>query len=98
MARSQVEQRAELEVWRASGMTMTEFARTRGYSRSAIEKWARKAREERPTVVTPRFVRVEVARPVELVIEIGVARIRVARGLDASLLREVVDALGAPAS
>ena len=98
MARSRVEQRAELEVWRASGMTMTEFARMRGYSRSAIEKWARKGREERTAAVTPRVVQVEVARPVELVIEIGGARIRVARGVDASLLREVVTALGVPGS
>lgn len=77
---------------------MSEFARARGYSRSAIEKWARKVRAEQPAAVPPRFVRVELAQPAELVVEVGAAHIRVRRGMDVSLLREVVDALGAQAS
>lgn len=51
-------------------------------------------REER-TAIEPKFVRLEIAGQPELVVEVGAVRIRVGRGFDASLLRDLVAALGA---
>lgn len=98
MGRSRAEQRSEVEAWRGSGLAMAKFARMRGYSRSSLEKWARALREEQSGDEL-KFVRLEVAhRCASLEIEIGAARIRLARGFDAELLREVVEVLGARAS
>jgi hypothetical protein len=96
MGRNRQEQRAEVTAWRASGMTLAQFAKSRGYSRSSLEKWARTVREER-TAIEPKFVRLEIAGQPELVVEVGTVRIRVGRGFDASLLRDIVTALGARA-
>ncbi len=90
MRRSEQDRRAEVVAWRASGRTLAEFARQRGYSRSALEKWARAERSGEG----PEFVRLEVARVGGLTIEVGEARVRVERGFDAKLLLEVVAALG----
>ena len=97
MGRTRAEQRTEVEAWRASGLAMAKFARVRGYSRSSLEKWARALREEQSGEEL-KFVRLEVAhRCAPLVLEIGAARIRLERGFDAELLRELVEALGARA-
>lgn len=71
-------------------MSARVYAAQRGYSRASLTKWAAEARTGEPT-----FVRVEVVPRVapELVVEIGGARVRVAAGFDASLLRDVVAAL-----
>ena len=58
MRRSEQDRRAEVVAWRASGKSLGEFARQRGYSRSALEKWARSEASE----AAPGFVRLEVAR------------------------------------
>jgi hypothetical protein len=97
MERSRQEQRAEVVAWRASGMTLAKFATSRGYSRSSLEKWNRMVREERPTAIEPKFVRLEIGPQPELVVEVGTVRIRVGRGFDASLLRDLVAALEARA-
>lgn len=99
MRRSDDERLAEVIAWRASGKTLGMFSRGRGYSRSALEKWARAHRANEMSRSEPRFVRLEVAKvQKELVLEIGIARIRIERGFDTSLLREVVAALAGDAS
>jgi len=71
---------------------MAHFAKSRGYSRSSLDNWARAQREALAS--TSKFVRVEVIRePSALVVEVGTARIRVSAGFDGSLLRQVVAAL-----
>lgn len=73
---------------------MERFARSRGYSRSSLEKWARAHRDVKGSGSTPKFARIEVLRgPSVLVVEVGTARIRVSAGFDDSLLRQVVAAL-----
>lgn len=90
MRRSEQDRRAEVVAWRASGKSLGEFARQRGYSRSALEKWARSEASE----AAPGFVRLEVARPAStLTLEVADVRIRVEPGFDAQLLGEVVAAL-----
>jgi hypothetical protein len=59
--RSKSEKRAEVEAWRASGISLVRFASERGYSRSALEKWAQAVREEDKSISAPRFVRLAAA-------------------------------------
>lgn len=92
--------RREVEGWRESGESAARYAAGRGYSASTLQRWAATPRRGAETAEPPRFLRLalEAARPpvAELVIEVGVARIRIAsRGFDAALLRDVVAALGA---
>ena len=97
--RSKSEKRAEVEAWRASGISMARFARERGYSHSTLEKWAQAVREEDKSISAPRFVRLAAASvPSALVVEIGAARVRVEQGFDPGLLREVISALEGKAS
>jgi hypothetical protein len=91
------EQQREVELWRASGLTAERFCARRGYSPKSLFRWAAAARSAvvmRPT----EFVRLEVASTpgvAGLVVEVGVGRIRVERGFDRELLRDVVAALAA---
>jgi hypothetical protein len=89
--RSTEEREQEVAGWRESGTSAREYARARGYSVQSLERWA-KAHGE-----SARFVRLEVARPSprELAVQVGAARIVVACGFDAELLRAVVSALSA---
>jgi transposase-like protein len=97
--KSKSEKRAEVEAWRASGISLVRFASERGYSRSALEKWAQAVREEDKALSAPRFVRLAAASmPSALVVEIGAARVRVEQGFDPGLLREVISALEGKAS
>jgi len=65
---------------------------------STLLRWSAAQRLEMEPPA-PGFVRLQVERPEprhgELVVEIGAARVRVARGFDPSLLRDVVAALRA---
>ena len=92
--RTEDEQRSEVEGWWASGQSGAAYARARGYSHSSLTNWAAKVRRS-PTVVEPRLVRVEIERRrAEIVLEVGPARVVVTSGFDATLLREVIAALG----
>jgi hypothetical protein len=93
--RDESERRAEVARWHASGQTAAAYCASHGVSEESLRRW-RKEAEGRSLSRAPKFVRVELARrPVEpgLTLEIGAARVRVAPGFDASLLREVVRAL-----
>lgn len=86
------ERRREVEGWRASGESQKAYARARGYSPVSLARWAAGT----VPATTPTFVRLEVApQPMhrELIVEVGGARVRVGRGFDRDLLREVVSAL-----
>lgn len=94
-----------VRAWRESGATAAEFAEARGYRPKALEWWAGElVRRERAKVTTKKvpMARVEVIpreqsirKEVAMEIVVGRARVVVERGFDASLLREVVEALGA---
>jgi transposase len=96
--------------WRASGLTAAEFAAGRDFAPATLSWWAWRlgsgALPERRAADGPRpagFIRVVTARPVPavdespLVVEIGVARVRVARGVDRDVFETVVAVLAAHA-
>jgi len=85
----------EVTRWRASGQTAAAYCASHGMSEESLRRW-RKEVEGRTAARAPKFVRMELARrPVEqgVTLEVGAAHLRVERGFDASLLREVVEAL-----
>ena len=96
--RTKREQRREVEGWRRSGQSAAGYAASRGYATSTLLRWSAAEREEDARGET-RFVRLQVepveAPAAELIVEMGAARVRVARGFDPVLLRAVVAALGA---
>jgi len=94
--RTEADRRREVEGWRASGQSGMAYAKTRGYSHSSLTNWAAQFRRM-PKAREPQLVRLEVEKRVDLVIEIGSARIRVGGGFDAALLRRVVAALAGKA-
>ena len=84
-----------VEEWRASGDTADAFARGKGYQASTLHGWSsRLGRAETPRFV--QLVRKAGAAPVDagVVVEVGLARIRVKEGFDARLLAKVVAVLG----
>ena len=63
-------------------------------------KWSSALRREDAKTSPGAFLRLTVASspaPTEIVVEVGAARLRVARGFDGALLRAVVAALSAEA-
>ena len=81
--------------WRASGESTEVFARGRGFSGSSLRNWTRRRAPSKP----PQFLKLvpkapAVAPPPTLLVEVGEAKVRVAPGFDASLLGDVVRALG----
>ena len=102
--RTDAERRSEVEGWRTSGEGVKKYAARRGYSETTLRKWI--AMDERRTggqSVAPGLLRVVARSTVtaaesEVVVEVGAARIRVARAFDAALLRSVVLALSEKAS
>lgn len=79
--------------WRASGLSAARYAREHGLSVECLWRWSRVHRNV-PAAEPVRFVRLDVVRSVEdLVVELGAAKIRLRRGFDGELLREVVSAL-----
>jgi hypothetical protein len=90
--RTEDEQRREVEGWRASGQSGEAYAKGRGYSHSSLTNWAAKFR--RPAKAGGlQLVRLEVEKRLDLVVEVGGARILVGARFDAALLRSVVAAL-----
>lgn len=94
---------AEVEAWRASGRTLTEWARRRGLSRDALEYWkrcipaGRSGQGRAPLTLIPvrpqRPAAVDAA-PIELIDERRPAlRIRLAAGFDAAALLRLFDVL-----
>ncbi len=89
----------EVRRWQASGSSARAFSESKPYSPKTLQWWATKLRREQieksePVAIVP-VVRVGAERPRgEVWIEIRGARIRLSRGFEASLLREVLDALG----
>jgi len=90
---------ARVEAWQQSGLSSAQFAHQHGFSPSTFRNWTR--RRARPT--PPRFLRLVAkaaasapSAPVapSLLVEVGPARLRLAPGFDATLLRDVVRALG----
>jgi hypothetical protein len=92
--------RASTLRWAASALRDAAQSPTPPPSSSAeVAETRTRARPERrrSTGAAPRFLPVRsrpTAEAVEMVVEIGAARVRVFRGFDASLLGEVVRALG----
>ena len=86
--------------WRGSGLTAAQFAEGKGFEASTLRFWAYRLKEpvaSAPQVVelVPKSRRRTIAVGSELVIELGVARVRVGRGFDRELLLELVEVLGA---
>ncbi len=93
---------ARVAEWRASGKTVEEFADGESYAPSTLRWWSSRLRRrvKSPRAVSVAMVKVvrasERAREREpIFIEVGTARIEIREGFDATLLREVVAALGA---
>lgn len=98
--------------WRNSGESIAVFARGKGFSDSALRYWkmrlSRPPKENgRPRIVplvsksqAPRArAAVAAATPSsDVVVEVGLARIRVSRGFDREVLVSVVAALGGGAA
>jgi len=99
-----------VQAWRASGKSAEEFALGQGYVPGTLKWWSYRMRSTvAEKAKAPRFLRV-VPRPqvepkpeprparepvrAELVVEVGQVRVRVCRGFDAGLLREVIAAMG----
>ena len=89
-----------VRAWRSSGQSAELFAEGKGYAPGTLKWWSYRLGAE---AEAPRFLQVvrgepkAPARPaveVELLVEVGPARMRLGRGFDAALLREVVAALG----
>lgn len=84
--------------WRESGETAEAFAEGKGFAGSTLRFWSSRLGR---TVSAPRLVQlvpkatapVSVTASSSLEIEIGDARVRVARGFDRELLAEVVGVL-----
>jgi len=91
--------------WRASGLSASEFAAGRGFARSTLTWWAWRlgsvasVPEGRPAAAGAGLVRVlvrdeeAVAPETPVVVEVGGVRVRVARGFDRGVLRDVVSLL-----
>lgn len=90
---------ARVAAWRASGKTAAVFCAGSGMSVSALRYWARRWPAESARTAMVRLARV-VARPGSpapapaLIVEVGVARIRVEPGFDRTTLAAIVDVLG----
>ena len=89
--------------WQASGLRMSEFVSGQEYSVSALRYWVGRLKKEgmRPSperrpVELARLVRVgeEDASAGSLVLEVGPARVRVGKNIDAGTLRIVLEVLG----
>lgn len=84
-----------VQAWRESGVSAAEFARGKGFAASTLRLWSSRVRPL-PRLVElvrrPSAAAVVVSAP-ELVVEVGAVRVRVGRGFDAELLREVVAAV-----
>jgi transposase-like protein len=94
--RSEVERKREVERWRSSGVSVRDYCAAHGMSQESLRRWSLEV-DAAGGAVAPTFVRVEVARGLRerggLVVEIGRVRVRVERGFDGVVLRELVEVL-----
>lgn len=95
--------------WRASGQTAAEYSKQHGLTLSALQRWSHRLRGEAQEPAPPaavRLARVERVAAVStepaaaatvpgILIELGGARVRVERGVDAATVAVVLAALGA---
>jgi hypothetical protein len=91
-----------VRAWRASGLSATDFAKPEGYRGKTLSWWASelKRREREKASAVPKVAMVRVRRrPTDhdatIFVVVAGAQIAVRRGFDATLLREIVGALGA---
>jgi hypothetical protein len=85
---------ARVRAWRASGQAATAFAAGRGFEASTLRWWASQLGREAPLRIVPVVARLQSAAPeASMVVEVGVARVRVTPGFDGALLAQVVRAL-----
>ena len=90
-----------VERWRESGQTVPDYCREHGLELGAMRYQIRRAPAPPPTAIrlarVERNTRPQAEPPADaaVVIEIGPARIRVERGVDAATLTTVLVALGA---
>lgn len=77
-------------------MAAGRYAASRGYSKGTLLRWSAELRRVEQ-VDEIQFVRVALERaelaPTAVVVEVGAARVRVERGFDPALLRDIVRAL-----
>lgn len=84
-----------VRAWREEGVTAEEFASGKPFAASTLRYWSSRLNRK----VGPRWLRVvprgAAGTTVDagLIVEVGGARVRIARGFDASLLADVVRAL-----
>jgi hypothetical protein len=95
-----------VRAWRSSGKTASTFAEEKGLTLSALRYWAARLSRKPAAPAMVRLVATSAVPAVpaamtpvaeakaELVVEVGDAQVRVARGFDPELLRAVVHALG----
>lgn len=89
--------------WRASGQTASVFCAQQGLALSSLRYWAYRRRCDAEPAVAPPVRLAQVVRDVApvsvqeaaLIVEVGRARIAVARGFDRATLAAVLDVLGA---
>lgn len=83
--------------WRESGLHAADYARREGLNASTLRWWSSRLRHERPTLPTFVEVAVNEVKPAGF-LEVAIGErvcVRVPRGFDAELLRQVVAALEA---
>jgi hypothetical protein len=90
--------REQVQAWRTSGESARAFAEKRGLAVSTLRHWGyRLGRPPAPKFLqlVPKVASTHVDSSVpDVVVEVGAARVRVAAGFDATLLADVVAALG----
>jgi hypothetical protein len=103
----QAEWRKRVAEWRASGLTAQDFAADRDFAPSTLTWWARRLSKElgATSLRVARVVRGRASSAVEaggqtprgkMVVELGVSRVHVPDGVDATTLETVLALLGAP--
>lgn len=83
-----------VRAWRASGQEAGAFAAGKGFEASTLRWWASRLGRETPVRLVPVVLRPSVEARGDIVLEVGVARVRVTKGFDGDLLAQVVRALG----
>lgn len=97
--RSLAQRAALVHQWKASGLSAFAFAKLHGFAPQNLSRWAANL-PSATTSTALSFVRLEAAPRLAapLVLEVGLARVRVETGFDPALLRAVVSALAGVAS
>ena len=85
----------QVKAWRTSGLTAKAYAQREGLNAGTLRWWSSRLRDESSS---PAFIEVALPEPVapaSIEVLVGQATLRVQRGFDPDLLRELVSALGA---